>query len=648
MLSVRESLLGLRVLVVEDEALIAEELHLRLSRLGMTVVASVDSADGAVARAADTQPDIVLMDIRLRGARDGIEAALEIRRSFDVPVVFLTAHSDIGTLHRAKQAAPFGYVLKPFEEQELIIAIELAVHRHALERQLRESERRYVATLASIGDAVIATDPAGRIAYMNPVAEALTGWVFADARGLPAADVFRVVTEASGGSSIQPLDQASAEQRTITFETAGLFLVSRGSEAIPVDANAAPIRDDQGRITGAVVAFRDIRDRRLAEDALRRAEEELAQSARMESLGRLAGGVAHDFNNLLTVINGCSDLALVNTGLDPTTRDLLQEIKKAGGRAAEVTRQFVSFARQQPLHPRVVDLNVLIGDAEPIVARLMTEHVALATNLSSRALHILVDPAQVERVVVNLAVNARDAMPTEGTLTIETSLALVDGGTSEAIPGAYALLTVRDTGAGMDDAVIRQAFEPYFTTKAVGKGSGLGLATVYGIVKQSGGFVTVDSAPSHGTTFSVYWPCVDEAAPVDAGGAFPADVRRRTEEILVVDDEDGVRALISAILIRQGYRVIEAANGQDALDVFQRSPGSIDLVVTDVMMPGMLGTTLATRLGALKPGVRILFVSGYSREKVVLGPEAEFLQKPFTPATLVRNVRELLDRAPRR
>ena len=303
---------GLRVLVVEDEALVAEELRDRLGRLGLTVLDVVDTGAHAVERAYELRPELVLMDIRIKGAMDGVEAADVIYRELHIPVVFVTAHSDEATLTRAQGTAPFGYVLKPFHESHLRVALATAVGRAGTERRFRAHEVMYAATLASIADGVIATDPAGRVTFMNAVAESLTGWRFEDERGCTVSQVFAVVDEETR-APCEPLSARAVREGLAVRPPDRLLLLNKGGSAIPIDASAAPVIDSGGRIAGAVLVFRDIRERRDAEAALARAREQLAHAQRMEAIGRLAGGVAHDFNNLLTVITGYSDLLLASS-----------------------------------------------------------------------------------------------------------------------------------------------------------------------------------------------------------------------------------------------------------------------------------------------------------------------------------------------
>ncbi len=640
----------LRILVVEDESLIAAEIVGRLGRLGFDIVGEADTGERAIEAAARTRPDLVLMDVRLKGPMDGIQAAATIVKDHAVPVVFLTAHSDRETVHRAKGTDPFGYVLKPFHERDLVVAIDLALHRHGLETRLKESEQKFSTTLASIGDGVIATDPISRITYLNRVAEGLTGWNSADARGLPIDQVFPILTESTRELRENPI-VAALKSRTTVHLNEPVILVTRNREYIPIDDSAAPILAENGRILGAVVVFRDIRQRRLTENALREAEAQLRQQQKLEAIGRLAGGVAHDFNNLLTVINGFTELLLEGHDLDETSRNLLREIRRAGDRSSNLTKQLLAFGRKQIVQPAAVDLGALVMDILRLIQRLIGEDIELTTGFSPNLWTVHADPGQVEQIVMNLAVNARDAMPTGGRLRIET--ANVEVGESsfpsrpEVRPGRYVLLTVTDTGTGMDLATQEQIFEPFFTTKAPGKGTGLGLATVYGIVKQSEGFVVVASELGAGTTFKIYMPAVlDTASPAEKP-AVPGAVPGGTETVLIVEDDDAVRSLTSSALRMHGYTVLAAENGDRAIEIFRERADEIQMVVSDVIMPGLSGRETIEAILAIRPGVRVLFLSGYTEDSVlrrgIRTGEVDFLQKPFTLNKLAAKVRESLD-----
>jgi nitrogen-specific signal transduction histidine kinase/ActR/RegA family two-component response regulator len=382
-------------------------------------------------------------------------------------------------------------------------------------------------------------------------------------------------------------------------------------------------------------------------------EDRLRQAQKMEAVGRLAGGVAHDFNNLLQVIQGHARFALEALPEPGDLREDLEAVYAASERAARLTRQLLAFSRKQILQPRELDLNAVVRGVMPMLGRLIGEDIAVVTHLAPRLGAVTADPAQLEQVLVNLAVNARDAMPEGGTLGIETADVALDAAACErrdgpVAPGAYVRLAVRDTGAGMDEATRARAFEPFFTTKAPGKGTGLGLATVYGIVRQSGGCVTVSSAPGAGTTVVVELPRTSAPEPARPAADAPAP-GRGTGTVLLVEDDATVRQFVRRVLEWQGYAVLEAAHGPDALRVAAEHGGRIDLVLTDVVMPGMSGRALAEALTASRPGLRVLFMSGYTDDEILrrgLGTTGvALLEKPFTAEALRDAVRRELDAA---
>ncbi|PYP73268.1 MAG: hybrid sensor histidine kinase/response regulator [Gemmatimonadetes bacterium] len=397
--------------------------------------------------------------------------------------------------------------------------------------------------------------------------------------------------------------------------------------------------------------------RAVADAAVRREhqrlQQQLQQSQRLEAVGRLAGGIAHDFNNVLTAILGSVELLLLDTPADAPKREELDIIRDAAARAQVLIRQLLAFSARQVLQPRVLDLNHLVGEVSKMLRRLIGEDVDLVSALARDLGAVRADAAQIEQALVNLAVNARDAMPAGGGLTIETeNVELAEGSApthGEVPPGRYVMLRVTDTGTGMDAETQAHVFEPFFTTKPHGKGTGLGLATVYGIARQSGGHVTVESAPGQGTTFRIYLPRVDEAAePVGGPRSVTAPVEG-TETVLLVEDEHLVRSLARKVLEQAGYTVLVAAGGREALQMAALYDGPIHLLLTDVVMPEMNGRELMHRLTPVRPGLRVLYISGYSDEAVarqgVLDPGTAFMQKPFTPEALARKVREVLDGA---
>ncbi len=383
----------------------------------------------------------------------------------------------------------------------------------------------------------------------------------------------------------------------------------------------------------------------------REKEEQLRQSQKMEAVGQLAGGIAHDFNNLLTAITGYSQLTLRGLHPQDPLRGNIEEIKKAGDRAASLTRQLLAFSRKQVLQPKVLDLNAVVSEIEKMLQRLIGENIELRTVLAPELGSIRGDPGQIEQVIMNLAVNARDAMENGGKLTIETQNVCLDEAFSQhlaAIPGSYVMLAVCDTGIGMDEQTQKRIFDPFFTTKELGKGTGLGLSTVYGIVKQSGGNIWIHSEVGQGTIFKIYLPRVEEEVEEYKITQESPEALQGRETILLAEDEDIVRHLVRDLLKSSGYQVLEAANGGAALLLCERHPGPIQLMITDVVMPEMSGRELKDRLAHIRPEMKVLFMSGYTDDTIVrhgiLESEIAFLQKPFTPNALALKVREVLDK----
>jgi two-component system, cell cycle sensor histidine kinase and response regulator CckA len=381
---------------------------------------------------------------------------------------------------------------------------------------------------------------------------------------------------------------------------------------------------------------------------LRQSEERLFHSQRMEAVGRLAGGVAHDFNNLLTAISGYSDLTLMQLQANDPLRPYIEEIKKAGERAAALTRQLLAFSRKQVLQPKVMNLNTLIQDIGKMLPRLIGEDIELHTELAADIWNIRADRGQIEQVILNLVVNARDAMPDGGKLTLQTANLLPDEVEPDVLPGAYVMLAVIDTGTGISEETKPKIFEPFFTTKEPGKGTGLGLATVYGIVRQSGGHILLYSHIGQGTTFKIYLPQISDKIEITDRETKSLERVQGGETILLVEDEDMVREIALKTLEMMGYKVLKACNGDEAILVFEQYKENIQLLLTDVVMPGMNGRVLADRLSAARPEMEILFMSGYTDDAIIrkgaLEKGTNFLGKPFTPDQLTCKVREVLDR----
>jgi two-component system cell cycle sensor histidine kinase/response regulator CckA len=522
----------------------------------------------------------------------------------------------------------------------VVTAANSAIERALTTRESLDAERTLLRTLVeTLPDVIFTKNRGGQFELVNPATVALIG--VRDASDLVGRTVF----------DIMPYDVAKPLDADDRMVMEGHALVNREEQVLSMDGRTrwlltmkVPQRNAAGDIIGLIGISRDITDRRELEEQLR-------QSHKMEAVGRLAGGIAHDFNNLLTVIGGHSDLLLSDAHLDQGTRESIESIRGAGMRAAALTRQLLAFSRQSVLRPRVIDVNAVVSDTSRMLRRLIGEDVELRTDLEPHLRHVRVDPGQLDQVLMNLTVNARDAMPRGGTLTISTANVDLDEEFAAQHPdchvGPHVMLTIADTGEGMSAEVLARIFEPFFTTKGVGKGTGLGLSMVLGIVQQSGGTIHTVSEPGHGTRLAIYLPAVDEpiaetrqVAPAPDGGY---------ETILLVEDEDGVRELALQSLRTLGYEVLTARDGADALRVAANHPRHIDLLLTDVVMPNMNGPELASALQADYPALRVLFISGYPDDRGfrhgVLDATVSLLEKPFTPAILSRRVRDVLDSA---
>jgi PAS domain S-box-containing protein len=527
------------------------------------------------------------------------------------------------------------------------IVVRDVTERKRSEAALHEAQELMKAVLDNIDAGIVACDAAGQLTLFNRAARMQHG--LDEAPRLPEqwagnCDFYLADGKTRMRTEDIPLYRALKEESVREVE---MRLVPRQGRPRTFLATAHAMRDAAGRQLGAVMVLHDITERKQL-------EAQLHQAQRMEGIGLLAGGVAHDFNNLLTVITGFCELLLAQLPSGDAMRGPLGEIRKAGDRAAGLTRQLLAFSRKQLLAPQVLDLNALVVNLERMLRRIIGEDIALATVLDSATGPVKADPGQLEQVLMNLVVNARDAMPEGGRLTLETRNAVLDEGYArlhpEVRPGPYVLLAVSDTGIGMDEATQAQIFEPFFTTKGPGKGTGLGLATVYGVVKQSEGHIAVYSEPGKGATFKIYLPQAEEAASPGRSASIAVEIPQGKETILLAEDQDAVRGLVRLTLESCGYTVLEASNGEVALRLCEHFKGAIDLLVTDVVMPGLSGRRLASHLAVLHPNMRVLFMSGYADDAIVrhgvLEAGMPFLQKPFTPMMLARKVREVLDQAP--
>ncbi|HEV3437835.1 MAG TPA: PAS domain S-box protein [Gemmata sp.] len=519
--------------------------------------------------------------------------------------------------------------------------IALGIDRQRAQDAVRESEGRFRALIEKSFDGILLLDREGVISYASPSATRIMGYPREEFIGrsfseLVAPEDLNEHNE-SHRQSIGELG-ASATSCNRYGHKDGNW---RWLEVRSTNLFAEP------GVWAKVINFRDVTERRQLEEQFR-------HSQKMEAVGQLAGGVAHDFNNLLTIINGYSNLLLQSIPPGDSSRESLEEIHKAGERSAELTRQLLAFSRQQVLAPRILNLNAVMANAEKLLRRAIGEDVTLIAILDPNLGSVRADPGQVEQILLNLAVNARDAMPTGGRLTIETRNVELNGeyvaSHPDAQSGSHVQMVVTDTGCGMAPEAKARIFEPFFTTKGPGKGTGLGLATVYGIVRQSGGCIGVDTKVGVGTTFNIYLPRVDMPVATTKPRSGPQAPPRGTETVLLVEDEDGVRALTRYVLTRCGYNVLEAAEGIEAVQVAGGHPDPIHLLISDVVMPGVGGRVVADRVTELHPEAHVLFVSGYTDDAVVRhGVSQErvnFLQKPFSPIALAHKVRDILDSLP--
>ncbi len=509
-----------------------------------------------------------------------------------------------------------------------------------LEREseaLRAAEERYHTIFESAAVGIAQTDPDGRYVSVNPAACRMLGRSREEIMGLTFRDV---VHEDERGEAATRYAQL-VDGRLDRYDVMRRFVLPDG-KATQIHLTVNAVRRD-GRLAFALGVFEDVTERL-------RLEEQFRQAQKMEAVGRLAGGVAHDFNNILTVIQGYAELLKSSLPADDSRLEGAEQILKAAGRAASLTRQLLAFSRKQVLEPKVIRLDSVVAGTEKMLGRLIGEDVELVISLGTESGLVKADPGQIEQVLMNLAVNARDAMPDGGRLTIEVANADLDETSAHEPghpePGRYVRLAISDTGVGMTVETLAHLFEPFFTTKGPGKGTGLGLATVYGIVKQSGGYVWASSAPGSGTTFRIHLPRIEgEAVEIEPASAAEAPGGRET--ILVVEDDVAVRRIAVSVLASRGYMLLEAGSAAEGLDLAGRHAGRIDLLLTDVIMPGMNGREMAERLVARRPELKVLFMSGYVDDAIVsrgfLNPGIHLVKKPFAPASLAREVRRALD-----
>jgi two-component system cell cycle sensor histidine kinase/response regulator CckA len=636
----------LRLLILEDTAQDAELSIAVLEDAGyLCRWDRVDTPEDFLKRLDRPDFDIVLCDFS-SPAFDGLTALeLFLKRRLDIPFIFVSGTLGEEVAIECLKAGATDYVIKPHLAR-LAPVVTRAIReksqqrkRRQAEQALRESEERLQAILDNSPALIYTQDIECRFTFVNRQFENLFQVDKEQIKSCVPRDIF---PKEIADTLISYCDKVLEEKAPKEFEE----VIPHKDGPHTYVSIRFPLYDSSQGVSGLCTISTDVTESKLLEEQLRHAQ-------KMEAIGRLAGGVAHDFNNLLTAIIGYSQIVLASLSPNDLLRKEVDEIQKAGKRAASLTSQLLAFSRRQVLQPRLLDLNMIVSNTVKMLRRLIGADIQLVTMLSSDLGHVKIDPGQMEQVIMNLAVNARDAMPRGGKLTIETANTLLDDSYArEHIsmqPGPYVLLAVTDTGVGMNAETRSHIFEPFFTTKETATGTGMGLSMVYGIVKQSGGYIWVYSEPGKGTTFKIYLPQIEEAEDSalqrDDTGYLP----RGTETILLVEDELAVRDLTARILSELGYTVIEASNGEEALQISsERAHGEIDLLLTDVVMPQMSGKLLTDLVKAARPGIKVLYSSGYTDNALVhhgsLEPGTAFLQKPFSPSGLARKVREVLDK----
>lgn len=638
----------IHIVHLEDDPADAELVQARLEAAGLSYqITHVQTGAEFNEALRQSTPDIILADFHLP-MYDGM-SALRLTQEIcpTVPFIFVSGTLGEDAAIQGLTEGATDYVLKQ-KLSRLAPAVKRALHEAENWRQRQRAEeelRKLSQAVAQSASIIVITDTQGRIEYANPRFTETSGYTLAEALGQSTHILKSGHTPPEVYHQLWETISAGKEWRGEFYNR------KKNGEFYWESASISPIKNADGVITHFLAVKEEITERKQAEETKAKLEEQLRQAQKMESIGRLAGGVAHDFNNLLTVIHGYCALMQeqIPTG-DPLMEDLGQ-IQRASERASSLTRQLLAFSRQQVLAPTVLDLNELIANLQKMLGRLIGEDITLETALQPELWPIIADPGQIEQVIMNLVVNARDAMPTGGKLTLETDNVYIDPDYAQIhieIPvGPCVLLTITDTGYGIDRTTQAHIFEPFFTTKEQGKGTGLGLATVYGIVKQSGGHVTVHSEPGQGATFKIYLPASDRAVTTLPPPPAQTANSPSTETILLVEDDELVCNLAQRALQGKGYTVLEAGSGEAALTLVEQHQGEIDLLLTDVVMPQMSGRELAERLKALYPHMKVLFISGYTTDTVLrhglLAAEIEFLPKPFSLGKLALKVREVLE-----
>lgn len=639
------SLETIRILVVEDDpawpltkAAIQESV-----RSGEVEIQQVSTLLAGLQKLAKEVYQALLLGRNALSA-DAVSDILKLRAQFPaLPIVVSISRNESSLGRRLLEAGASDYVVQEnLDWEALKKTLLFAIEREARKLDLQRAEQRTRELVENAKDIIFTLDLEGNFTSINNSAVEVMGWSKTEALGI---NLKTLVAPEHLSLCRQMMQRIVNDEPLQQFE---INLIRKDGQKVLLDVSARLIHSEGQKKSVQGVA-RDVTERRRLESVVR-------QSQKLEAIGRLSGGLAHDFNNLLCVISGHTELLSERLAADHPNAKNVAQIKKAVNSASTLVRQLLAFSRKQVFYPQTLDLNKVVVETEKLLSRLIGEHIQFSYKLHRELWQVRVDPVQIEQIIVNLALNARDTMPHGGKLSILTeNVELGDRSGSRRPnlpPGNYVLLEVADDGHGMDEYARNRIFEPFYSTKELGKGTGLGLATVYGIVKQSGGAITVDSQPHQGTTFKIYFPRVDQEGANAPGDARPAGNFSGTETILLVENAEPLRALAKEFLKGSGYAVLEAENGKEALRIANAFGGPIDLLLTDVIMPEMGGKKLAEQLKSVRPTTKVLFMSGYSDDSIVQSGirvlEMVFLEKPFTREVLLRKVRRILDEAPQR
>jgi len=628
-----------QILIVENDKVVADDIQQCLKNWGYDVSAIAYSREEAINSVAERQPDLVLMDIKLNGDMGGLEAAGQIYAQFNIPIVYITTYADVNTLRQAIAGEPYGFILKPFQTEELHSTLKFAFYKHKIEKQLiegkitkealKKSEALYRLLFDSAPDGMNILDKEGKIIDCNKSEEFLCGYTRDELVNKHITDMMSPLSVKKFYEMFQLLKQLEPIEGEIQ-------IVRGDKKTAEVWCKNIPLIDEKSNFTGVLVYHRDITERK-------RLERQLIQSQKMDTIGRLSAGVAHDFNNILSAISDFSSLIMSQLDVNNPILEQLEEIKKASGWGTSLARQLLAFSRKQVIQPKVVDLNSILLERKEMLQYLIGKDIEMNLFLQPKPGHIKADPGQIEQVIMNLIVNARDAMPDGGKLTIKTEKLTLTEKDCEInppkYPGEFVCLTVNDTGSGIDNTIMAQIFEPFFTTKKPGEGTGLGLSTVSEIVKQHKGWIDIVSEPAKGSIFRVYLPTINIVARLQ-------ESPEKNERILILEDEDMVREVTSSILRESGYTVFEADSLNEAQHIFKKENGKFDLIISDIVLHDEAGPEIIEKFLSANLDLQLLLNSGYydnhTQWATINNKKFRFIQKPYKATELLQTVQDIL------